>query len=134
MRSSALWRPYSSGKRNGGVQQRSVVEHKSIGQRASANQAHFLQLREIFHKAESARGGQIGGERLAVDSHLDFLRADGRMAVIGEAVHAKLAGRIDADAAVAIGEFERLDDAKIAAMAAEAARSGSFEHFDKGLG
>src|SRR5271170_319574 len=119
------------GKAQRAVQDGIVVHDDGIGERAAANQAHFLEGHKLLDESEGAGGGEFAAERLAIDGHLDFLRAGAGMVVIHEAVHAKFVGRVDADAAVAVGEFERLDDVDIAALAAQTPGSGARQHFDK---
>ena len=68
-------------------------------------------------------------------ANLDFLRAHGRVVVVDKAVHAEIVRRIDADAAVAVGKFQRLQHADVAPPAAQSAacrpaRSMSMNGFD----
>ena len=102
-----------------------VVQHDGVGERAAADQAHRLQAAaKSFTKPNVRARSQLAAEGFAVDGHLDFLRADRGMVVVDKAVHAEFVGGIDADAAVAVGKFKRLDHTDIAPLAAQAAHAG----------
>jgi hypothetical protein len=55
------------------------------------------------------------------------------MVVIDKAVHSEIVVGIDADAAVSIAEFERLDDVNVPSAAAQATRASAIEKFNEGL-
>ena len=79
----------------------------------------------------NVRRGQFAAERLAVHCHLDFLRAHIRMFVIHEAVHAEFVGRINSNAAVTIGKFQRLDHANVTSLPPQFANPGLRQQFDE---
>src|SRR6516165_241465 len=55
------------------------------------------------------------------------------MIVINETVNAKFVRRINSDAAVAVGEFERLEDANVSPLASQATGARLIQNFDERL-
>src|ERR1700733_4427164 len=116
------------------VQDGGIVHNDGVGQRAAANQPHFLKRDKLLHKSECPSRAQLAIERFAIDGHFDFLRASARMLIIHEAVDAKFIRRIDPDAAVAVGELQWLDDMDVMTLPPESPGAGLSKHLDEGLG
>ena len=116
------------------VHHRRVVEHDGIIERAAAYQAHRLHPGEILHEAERPRRGQFAAEGIAVHGELHILWADRRMIVVNETMNAEFIGGINADAAVSIGKFERLEDTNVAPLAAQPACARARKEINERLG
>src|SRR5215472_14791504 len=116
------------------VEQGGLVEDQSVREGAAANQAHFLELREVLDETESASRSQLPTERFPADRHFDFLRSNGGMAIIDKAVNPEFAGGVNADAAIAIGKFEGLYYTEVTAAAAQTAHARAGKQIDKRLG
>jgi len=111
-----------------------VGEHDGIVQRAAANQAHGAKRLDIPLKAEGAGARQEIAERFGIYGEFDLLLTDLWMRKIHVAADIEAFGGIDADAAITFDDFERLENFKITAFAAQAAHAGVFEHGHEGLG
>jgi hypothetical protein len=63
-----------------------------------------------------------------------LLLADERVGKINVTADTEFVGGIDTDAAAVFDDFDRLEDAEVAALAAEAAESGLIEELEEGFG
>ena len=79
-----------------------------------------------------ARASRLA-ESFAIDRHLDLLAADHRMRIVDQAMHAEFVAGIDADVAIAVGDFERAQDFQVAPAPALAANAGLRQHLDERL-
>ena len=113
IRSSALWRPNSSRKAQRAVQDacRRQARWRSPASRRESGPCRCSPAKSFTKpNVRAGASSRLNDSRFTVNLH--FLRAHSRMVVVHEAVHAEFVGRIDADAAVAVGKFERLQDAE----------------------
>src|SRR6202007_717293 len=88
---------------------------------------------EIFHEAKGPRRREFAAERFTIHRHFHSLGTDLRMSVIDEAMHAEFVRRINPDAPVPIGKFQRFDYVDVAALAAQLARTGLRQQLNERL-
>src|SRR5450432_3058014 len=72
-------------------------------------------------------------EGFRVDHHLHFLLADQRMREIDVAAHVEFFRGVDSYAPVAFYDFQRLQHLEVAALAAQLANAGMFQHLHERL-
>src|SRR5690348_5604045 len=102
-------------------------EHDGVFERAAADQSHAAELFDVFGETESARGSEFAAERFAADHYFSFLATDERMPEIHEAAYAEFVGGINAQSAIAFGDFKGLQNFQIAAPAAKLAHACAIE-------
>ena len=128
IRSSALCRTNSSGKRTGPIQNIVSREHDRIFQRAPANQPHRPQAFKIAHESKSPRRGQFAAKTIAIDANLNFLPPHFRVRVIHETTHHKIVMRVNPNPPIAFRDLQRLHDFQISSPPAQPAQSGAIQH------
>jgi hypothetical protein len=122
-----------------GVAQRAVHhavfgEDDGIVERAAADKAHGAKWLDIGFKAESAGTRENLPEGFGIHNHFDLLLTNERMGKIHVTADTEFVSGIDANAAAVFDDFDRLEDAKVAAFAAKAAESGLIEKPEERLG
>src|SRR6266436_29425 len=121
-------------KMQGPVHDAIVGENDGVFKRAAANQTHGLERLNVTFEAKRPGASKQVAEGLGADHHLYFLLADQRVHEIHVAAHTKFIGGIDADAAVAFDNFERLQNLHVAAPSAELSNAALLQHLHKRLG
>jgi hypothetical protein len=106
-------------------------EDDGVIKRAATDQAHGAEGLDIGFEAEGAGTGENLAEGFAIDEELDLLLADERMRKINVAANAEFVGGIDTDAAAIFDDFDRLEDAEVAALSAKAAEAGLIEELEE---
>src|SRR5260370_1551050 len=96
-----------------------VGKNDGILKGASANKAHSFERLDVALETESSRARQKVAEGIGPDQHLHFLLAHERVRKIHVAAHAKLVGGVDADPAVSLDDFQRLQDFQVAPLSAQ---------------
>ena len=109
-------------------------EDDGVIERAAADQAHSAERLDIGFEAEGAGAGENLAERVGIDEEFDLLLADEGMRKVNVTTDAEFVGGIDADAATVFDDFDRLEDAEVAAFAAKAAEAGLIQELEKRLG
>src|SRR5262249_1187843 len=109
-------------------------EHKGVVQGTAANQAHGAGGLNVGFKAERARARKNLGERFRVHNPFPLRLGDEGVRKIHEATNTKFIGRIDADAASVIDDFNRLADLEVAALAAKAPDARLIKQLHKWFG
>jgi len=109
-------------------------EDDGVIERAAADEAHGAERLDIGFEAEGAGAGENLAERVGIDEEFDLLLADEGMRKVDVTTDAKFVGGIDADAATVFDDFDRLEDAEVAAFAAKAAEAGLIQELEKRLG
>ena len=117
MRSSTLWRTYSSSKRSGPFSGPFGTEDDGVLRAGAADEAHVAQLAFVGLVAEGAGGGDGGAVGFGGQVDAGFLLADGSGKVDG-VLNAVAGAGIDADELVALAHFDGLEDADVLAAAA----------------
>jgi hypothetical protein len=101
---------------------------------AEFNEPHGFERLDIALETKRSGASKQVTESLGADYHFHFLLADERVREIHVAAHAKFISGIDADAAVALDDFERLQNLHVAAPSAELSNATLFQHLHEGLG
>jgi hypothetical protein len=109
-------------------------EDDGVVEGAAPDQPHGAKGLDIGFETEGAGTGENLTKGFGIDEHFDLLLADKRVGKIDVAADAELAGGIDADAATVLDDFNRFENFKVAAFAAEAAKAGLIEELEKRLG
>jgi hypothetical protein len=122
------------GVAEGAVHDAFFGEHDGVLERAAADQAHGAERLDIGFEAEGAGAGENLAEGIGIDEQFDLLLADERMGEVNVAADAKFIGGIDGDTAAVFDDFDRFQDAKVAALAAKAAEAGLIEELKERFG
>src|SRR6266404_1117725 len=121
------------GKAQRAIHHAAIGQDDGIFQRTATDQSHGAKRLDIAFEAESSRTRQQAAKSFREHDHFNLLLADQRMGKIDVALHMKIVGRIDADAAILFDNFNRLDDLEVAATTAQAANAGLIEQLQKRL-
>jgi hypothetical protein len=109
-------------------------EDDGVIERASADEAHSAERLDIGFKAEGAGAGENLAERVGIDDQFDLLLADERMGEVDVTANAEFVGGIYGDAAPVFDDFDRFEDADVAAFAAKASEAGLIEQLKERFG
>ena len=109
-------------------------EDDGVVERAAADEAHSAERLDIGFEAEGAGAGENPAEGVGVDEQFDLLLADEGMGEIDVAANAEFVGGIDANAAAVFDDFDRFEDAEVAAFSAKTAEAGLVEQLEERLG
>src|ERR1700752_3324709 len=100
------------------------VQDNRVFERAATNQSHPAHPFEILNKPEGPCRRERSAERFAANPKFNFLGANGRVAILNEAVDSEILRRVNADTPPALRDFQRLDHLQVSPTLSQAANSG----------
>src|SRR5258708_5253725 len=121
------------GKAQRAIHHAAIGQNDGIFQRAATDQSRGAKWLDITFETEGSRTRQQVPKSFREHDHFDLLLADQRMRKVDVALHMKIFGRIDADAAILFNNFDRLGDLEVPTTTAQAANAGLIEQLQKRL-